>query len=93
MKPSFVLPKDNKLFQCVKLFSKGIAQTKQTMNKTLGLVLTILGAGGLIYGIIMLFTGNLVEPQSWIAAILGAIFFSSGIGLMKNAGGGADQGT
>ncbi len=60
------------------------------MKKTLSLVLTILGAGGLIFGVIMLFKGNVADSNSWIAAVLGLIFFTSGIGLMKSSGSGSN---
>ena len=58
------------------------------MKKSLAMVLTILGIGGLIYGVIMLFKGNIGDSNAWIAAVLGLVFFSSGIGLMKSTGSG-----
>ena len=57
------------------------------MKKGLAFLLTIIGGIGLVYGVIMLFTGNIVQSTSWIAAVLGVIFFTSGIGLMKSTGG------
>lgn len=56
------------------------------MKKTLSLVLTIIGMAGLVFGVIMLFKGNIMESNAWIGAILGVIFFTSGIGLMKSTG-------
>ena len=58
------------------------------MKKTLALVFTVLGAIGLIAGIVMMFTGQLTQSTTWIAAVLGIIFFSSGIGLLKTTKGG-----
>jgi len=54
------------------------------MKKGLAFTLTILGSLGLIFGVIMIFTGNVMQSTSWIAAVLGIIFFTSGIGLMKS---------
>lgn len=55
------------------------------MKKTLGLILIILGGVGLVYGVAMLFKGNIMESNAWIGAVLGVIFFTSGIGLLKSA--------
>lgn len=52
-------------------------------KKLLGLLLTLGGAIALGYGVIMLTSGNIAGPV-WAAAILGAVFFLSGIGLMKS---------
>ena len=57
------------------------------MKKSLAFVLTILGLIGLVYGVIMIFKGNIMESNAWIGAVLGLIFFTSGIGLMKSTGG------
>ena len=57
------------------------------MKKNLALVFTILGAIGLIFGVVMLLTGEITESRSWIGAILGIIFFTSGMGLMRSTGG------
>lgn len=57
------------------------------MKKNLGVVLTAIGGVGLTIGIIMLFTGEVTESTPWIAVILGGIFFSSGIGLLKSTKG------
>lgn len=54
------------------------------MKKKLALILTILGAGGLIFGVITLFTGSLTQSSTWIAIILGGIFFGAGIALFKS---------
>ena len=53
------------------------------MKQGLGLGLVILGVIGLIYGVYMLFSGGVTDNMSWVAAVLGIIFFSAGIGLMK----------
>ena len=54
------------------------------MKKGMALVFTLLGAIGLIYGVFMLFNGRIGEPNAWIGAVLGVIFFTSGMGLMRN---------
>ena len=54
------------------------------MKKILALILTILGGGGLIFGVITLFMGNLAQSSTWIAIILGGIFFAAGIALFKS---------
>ncbi len=56
------------------------------MKKGLALVFTILGAVGLVYGIFMLFNGEVTDSNPWIAAVLGVIFFTSGMGLMRSTG-------
>lgn len=61
------------------------------MKKGIGLVMIVLGGCALVYGVIMLFNGNVIEPTTWIATILGGIFFSSGLGLLKSTGGGTNQ--
>lgn len=63
------------------------------MKKSLGLVFTILGTVGLVYGVIMLFKGNVMESNAWIGAVLGVIFFSSGIGLLKSTDSGQSEST
>ncbi len=56
------------------------------IKQILGLILTVAGAGGLIYGVIKIFEGGeAMNGGSWAAAILGLIFFFAGIGLMKSA--------
>ena len=61
------------------------------MKKGLGFTFTILGAIALIYGIVIVFKGGMTDSNSWIAMILGAIFFTSGIGLLKSTSGGETQ--
>ena len=42
------------------------------------------GGGALVYGVIKIFEGGeALNGGSWAAAILGVVFFSAGIGLMK----------
>ncbi len=53
------------------------------MIRTLGIILTIIGMAGLITGVLGIFGQNLVALSPWAMAILGLIFFSSGIGLLK----------
>ena len=54
------------------------------MKKGLSIGMVVLGGGALIYGVISMFSGGFTESVTWITAILGGIFFSSGIGLLKN---------
>lgn len=53
------------------------------MIKGLAFVLTLAGIVGLILGVMGIFGKDLVQLNSWAMAILGLIFFSSGIGLLK----------
>ena len=53
------------------------------MIKALALILTIAGIIGLILGVLGLFGQNVVALSPWALAILGLIFFSSGVGLLK----------
>lgn len=53
------------------------------MIKALSLIFTILGAIALVLGIIGIFGQNFVNISPWALAIIGVIFFSSGIGLLK----------
>lgn len=53
------------------------------MLKAVGLILLIAGAVGLSLGIIGIFGTSLTSISPWALAILGLIFFSSGIGLLK----------
>lgn len=53
------------------------------MIKIIGLVLLILGGIGLILGITGIFGNNSLGISPWALAILGIIFFSSSIGLLK----------
>jgi hypothetical protein len=54
------------------------------MIKGLALVLTLFGIAGLILGVMGIFGRNYTEFNAWALAILGIIFFSSGIGLLKS---------
>jgi len=49
----------------------------------LALILVVLGIAGLILGLLGLFGPNVVSLSPWAMAILGFIFFVSGIGLLK----------
>ncbi len=53
------------------------------MVKALALVLTLAGIAGLILGVFGIFGENLIAVNAWALAILGFIFFISGIGLLK----------
>lgn len=53
------------------------------MIKILALILVVLGIAGLIMGVIGIFGPNMVTLSPWALAILGFIFFVSGIGLLK----------
>lgn len=68
-------------------FVAAVPEGKTTImnsKKIIGLILTIGGAGALTYGILTLFSGQFGNGAAWAAGILGLIFFSSGIGLMKS---------
>lgn len=55
------------------------------VKQILGLIFTVAGAGGLVYGVIKIFEGGeAMNGGSWAASILGLIFFFAGIGLMKS---------
>lgn len=54
------------------------------MIKILALVLVVLGIAGLIVGVLGVFGPDVVAVSPWALAILGLIFFVSGIGLLKN---------
>ena len=55
-------------------------------KRVIGIILTLLGVFGLIYAgiLIMNGSGNKGIKEIVIYGILGAIFFFSGIGLVKN---------
>ena len=53
------------------------------MIKVVSLVLLIAGVVGLILGVPGIFGRDLVAMNPWALAILGVIFFTAGIGLMK----------
>jgi len=46
--------------------------------------LTLLGIGGLIYAAVLFGNGTGTTKQLIVYAVLGAIFFFSGIGLIRN---------
>lgn len=56
------------------------------IKKILGLILTILGIGGLIYTAILYVNGTGEFKILAVYGILGAIFFFSGMGLIRNLG-------
>ncbi|UII28403.1 hypothetical protein LVD15_08230 [Fulvivirga maritima] len=53
------------------------------MIKILALVLTIVGIIGLILGVLGIFGSSLIGVSPWALAILGFIFFFSGISILK----------
>jgi len=53
------------------------------MIKILAMVLVLIGIIGLIMGVLGIFGPNLVTLSPWALAILGFVFFVSGIGLLK----------
>ncbi len=53
------------------------------MIKILALILVVIGIVGLIMGVLGIFGPNVVALSPWALAILGFIFFISGIGLLK----------
>lgn len=53
------------------------------MIKGLAITLTLFGIAGLILGILGIFGNNYTAYSPWALAILGLIFFSGGIGLLK----------
>lgn len=52
----------------------------------IGTILILVGIAGLIVGAFGIFGKNMTAQSPWIFAILGGIFFTSGIGLMKSTG-------
>jgi hypothetical protein len=56
------------------------------IKKILGLVLTLLGIGGLIYAAVLYVNGTGEFKILSVYGILGAIFFFSGLGLIKRIG-------
>ncbi len=55
------------------------------IKKTIGTFLVILGVAGLASGVFGIFEGqNILGVSSWAYAILGLIFFSSGVGLLRS---------
>jgi hypothetical protein len=53
------------------------------MIKIVAIVLLLAGVVGLILGVPGIFGRDLVALSPWALAILGIIFFTSGIGLLK----------
>lgn len=53
------------------------------MIKIVAIVLLLAGVVGLILGVPGIFGRDLVALSPWALAILGLIFFTSGIGLLK----------
>jgi hypothetical protein len=53
------------------------------MIKIVAVVLLLAGVVGLVLGIPGIFGRDLVAMSPWALAILGLIFFTSGIGLLK----------
>lgn len=53
------------------------------MIKALGILLTLAGIAGLILGVLGIFGRDLITVSPWALAILGFIFFTAGIGLLK----------
>lgn len=53
------------------------------MIKIVAVVLLVAGVVGLILGVPGIFGRDLVQMSPWALAILGIIFFTSGIGLLK----------
>lgn len=53
------------------------------MIKILALILVVVGIAGLILGVLGIFGPNIISLSPWALAILGFIFFVSGIGLLK----------
>lgn len=51
-----------------------------------GIILIVAGIAGLIIGVVGIFSKNLTNQSPWIYAILGFVFFTSGIGLLKSVG-------
>ena len=50
-----------------------------------GIILLLFGIAGLIIGLLGVFGQNITEQNPWFFTILGFLFFTSGIGLLKNA--------
>ena len=57
------------------------------LKRTFGVILTVLGIGGLIYFAVLFMKASGTETQVKaliVYGILGAIFFFTGIGLIRN---------
>ena len=53
------------------------------MIQAMALLLTLIGFVGLTMGVLGIFGKDLVDLSPWALAILGLIFFSGGISLLK----------
>jgi F0F1-type ATP synthase assembly protein I len=53
------------------------------MIKAIAFLLTLVGFVGLTMGVLGIFGDNIVALHPWALAILGLIFFSGGISLLK----------
>ncbi len=53
------------------------------MIRILALVLTVSGMIGLILGVLGIFGNNVVGLSPWALAILGFVFFLSGVSMLK----------
>lgn len=60
------------------------------MIKAIALLLTLVGFVSLTMGVLGIFGENFVDLHPWALAILGLIFFSGGVGLLKR-GTGSDK--
>jgi hypothetical protein len=54
------------------------------MIKIVALILVVLGIAGLVIGVLGIFGPDMISLNPWAMAILGFIFFVSGIGLLKS---------
>jgi hypothetical protein len=53
------------------------------MIKIVAVILLVAGIVGLVLGVPGIFGRDIVQMSPWALAILGIIFFTSGIGLLK----------
>jgi hypothetical protein len=53
------------------------------MIKAIAFILTLVGFVGLVLGVLGIFGRDLIALSPWALAILGLIFFGSGISLFK----------
>ncbi len=53
------------------------------MIRILALILTVGGMIALILGVLGIFGNNIVSLSPWALAILGAVFFISGVSMLK----------
>lgn len=53
------------------------------MKKTIGGILTLVGALLLVIGVVGLFGTNWLQGNPWVYTILGAVFFIAGISLLR----------